>query len=73
MTDKVKVSRANLDEALERAQAAEEALGDVWALEVHCAHIAVSYVDYPNGQIGLDVCGNIVEINLTEPAWVVTE
>jgi hypothetical protein len=67
----VKVTRANLDEALARAEAAEEALGAIYALAVDGGHIPVTWVEHGNGRIGLDACGNITEIELDESAFVV--
>lgn len=39
-------------------------------LEVNGAHIVWSTVDYPNGQVNLDVAGNIVSVSIDDVSGV---
>lgn len=55
---------SKLSEALERAEESEAALSDVSAVEAHCASIVVTWVEYPNGRVGLDAAGSMVRVEL---------
>ena len=65
---------SKLSEALERIEQLEEEIAlEAVAVEAHCSHVVMSWVDYPGGRVGLDAAGNMVrvELDLDLHGWAV--
>ena len=60
---------SKLSDALERIQELEDEQGaaDVTAVEVECAHVVTTWIDYDGGRVGLDAAGSMVRVEL-EPS-----
>lgn len=68
----------NKAEALTKIEELESQLADlenVPAIEAHGASIAIAWVNYPGGRVGLDAVGNMVRVEVDPSAngWMVTE
>lgn len=54
---------SKLSEALERIEELEEEVAlEPTAVEAHCGHIVMTWIDYPGGRVGLDAAGNMTRV-----------
>ena len=65
---------SKLTDARDRIEELEEELAaGVTAIEAHCSHIVMTWIEYSGGRVGLDAAGSMVRVEL-EPAlygWAV--
>lgn len=63
-------TKAQLKERLEELENVQDLLNDAREVEPHYTHIPYTWIDYPNGRIGIDVNGHIARIELFDGGQV---
>lgn len=66
---------SKLSDALARVSELEAELEEIepTAVEAHCSSIAITWVEYPGGRVGLDSAGSMVRVEFdpTPYGWAV--